>query len=453
MLTRARRRRSSRSDLRQAGVVPTARAPGRVTIIGDHTDYNGGLSLPMAIDLATEVDLHAEAGQLPRRRSTRTSSPAGPSRLPLGDTAPVADEPPGGRTPPRSTPPSSGGHAPRSPARCPSVRASPRAPPSRSPSCSPSATTTTRSHSPAPARRPSAPRLARRAARSPRDRRRQPGHALLIDFATLETHPVARARRGGLRHRAQRVARACSRPPPTPPGGPSASGPRTSWGGRSARCELGDLSALTDPVLRRRARHVVTECARVREAERLLRPGRPAPALGAVMTEGHRSLAGDYRVSVPAVDELVEHLLAQPGRARGPHDRRGVRRVRHRPVPARLARTRSRRARAAAGLAGQPGCRRSASCDVATSASSTPKARPLSIDSAASASPSSRSSTRPATTSAAAALRTPMSRRAPRLALEHGADDPGVEGGVAAAQVGHGRRAQTQARPGPPASR
>jgi galactokinase len=36
-------------------------------------------------------------------------------------------------------------------------------------------------------------------------------------------------------------------------------------------------------------------------------------ALGHVMTEGHRSLATDYRVSVPAVDELVDHLLAQPG--------------------------------------------------------------------------------------------------------------------------------------------
>ncbi len=35
--------------------VPTARAPGRVTLIGDHTDYNEGLSLPLAIDLGTEV--------------------------------------------------------------------------------------------------------------------------------------------------------------------------------------------------------------------------------------------------------------------------------------------------------------------------------------------------------------------------------------------------------------
>ena len=78
------------------------------------------------------------------------------------------------------------------------------------------------------------------------------------------------------------------------------------------RCALGDLSELQDPVLRRRARHVVTECARVREAERLMGRG-DLVGLGEVMTEGHRSLAGDYKVSVPAVDELVAHLLAQDG--------------------------------------------------------------------------------------------------------------------------------------------
>ncbi|MDP4586289.1 MAG: galactokinase family protein, partial [Microbacteriaceae bacterium] len=30
-------------------------APGRITIIGDHTDYNAGLSLPMAINLCAVV--------------------------------------------------------------------------------------------------------------------------------------------------------------------------------------------------------------------------------------------------------------------------------------------------------------------------------------------------------------------------------------------------------------
>ena len=40
------------------GPTVTARAPGRVVLIGDHTDYTGGLVCPMAIDRWTTVTGH-----------------------------------------------------------------------------------------------------------------------------------------------------------------------------------------------------------------------------------------------------------------------------------------------------------------------------------------------------------------------------------------------------------
>ena len=73
-----------------------------------------------------------------------------------------------------------------------------------------------------------------------------------------------------------------------------------------------DAETLRDPVLRRRARHVVTENARVDATVTALRAGDLRTA-GQLMVASHASLRDDYQVSTPALDELVAVLRATPG--------------------------------------------------------------------------------------------------------------------------------------------
>jgi galactokinase len=68
------------------------------------------------------------------------------------------------------------------------------------------------------------------------------------------------------------------------------------------------IEALPTP-LRERARHVLGENRRVVEAAR----GVDARRFGQLMLESHRSLRDDYSVSVPALDALVECIMAQAG--------------------------------------------------------------------------------------------------------------------------------------------
>lgn len=68
------------------------------------------------------------------------------------------------------------------------------------------------------------------------------------------------------------------------------------------------IEALPEP-LRRRARHVVTENERVKEAIECDDP----IAFGALMNASHISLRDDYEVSVPELDRLVEILQSNPG--------------------------------------------------------------------------------------------------------------------------------------------
>ena len=64
--------------------------------------------------------------------------------------------------------------------------------------------------------------------------------------------------------------------------------------------------------LDRRARHVVTENARVLEAVEALRSG-DLERLGALLAASHRSLRDDYQVSVPDLDRLVALAAEAPG--------------------------------------------------------------------------------------------------------------------------------------------
>jgi len=66
------------------------------------------------------------------------------------------------------------------------------------------------------------------------------------------------------------------------------------------------------PVLARRARHVVSENARVREALPAIRAA-DLVALGDLVSCSHRSLRDDFEVSTAQVDALVRLLEARPG--------------------------------------------------------------------------------------------------------------------------------------------
>jgi galactokinase len=74
---------------------------------------------------------------------------------------------------------------------------------------------------------------------------------------------------------------------------------------------VADVDGLPEP-LRRRARHVVTENARVLAFVDALAAGDLAEA-GRLLGESHRSLRDDFEVSTPVVDALVERVAATPG--------------------------------------------------------------------------------------------------------------------------------------------
>lgn len=88
--------------------------------------------------------------------------------------------------------------------------------------------------------------------------------------------------------------------------------------GESVLCKLpvekvdAALALFTEPVLHKRARHLLTEPQRVQAAAKALAAG-DLVGFGAILNEGHRSLAEDYAVSGPQIDFLVQQSQAFSG--------------------------------------------------------------------------------------------------------------------------------------------
>ncbi len=84
---------------------------------------------------------------------------------------------------------------------------------------------------------------------------------------------------------------------------------------REASADLVEVADL-DPVVRRRARHVVSEIARAGAAVEAIRTG-DLPALGQLFAASHASMRDDFEITVPPVDALVAVLTAAIGEAGG----------------------------------------------------------------------------------------------------------------------------------------
>jgi galactokinase len=75
---------------------------------------------------------------------------------------------------------------------------------------------------------------------------------------------------------------------------------------------LDDARSIADPVIRSRAVHVVSENQRVRDFAAAIHDG-DLLAAGALMVASHNSLRDLYLTSTPVMDAAVEQLLAKPG--------------------------------------------------------------------------------------------------------------------------------------------
>jgi galactokinase len=286
-------------------------APGRVTLIGDHTDYTGGLALPMAIDLGIELRADRASDWI----ILGSEEVGGVAELPLTIDDPAAVQPPWARYVAavvlelRPTDGLTGTlHS--------------NLPMGRGLSSSAALEVAVAAALGLNLRDPvAAAQLCRRAEHRAvgvlcgiMDQltiiAAVEGSALRLDCDTLATTPVA------LPAEAEVVIA---------DSGEQRQLETSPYGARRAECGLAearigplrqatphDTEAIDDPVLRRRARHVTTENQRV-DALVAAFAADDLRTAGQLMVASHASLRDDYEVSTPGLDALVQHLRGTPG--------------------------------------------------------------------------------------------------------------------------------------------
>lgn len=285
-------------------------APGRVNLIGEHTDYTGGYVVPMAVHLGTTVALEVGGDEVRLASADEEADAVVPLRVDDPSTLePAWARYVGGVV--AEVAPAAGGHGAVATTLPIGAGLS-------------SSAALEVALALALGFRGSPLELARACQRAEQRASGVPsgimdqlasaaglaGHALLIDCSTDEVTPVR------LPDGVEVVA---------VHSGQQRTLVGSAYAERRAECEraaaiLGplrgataaDVASLGDALLRRRARHVVTENERALAFVEALRSGDP-PAAGSLMVESHRSLRDDFEVSTLALDALVERLQSTPG--------------------------------------------------------------------------------------------------------------------------------------------
>lgn len=292
-----------------AGRVRLVRAPGRVNLIGDHTDYNDGLCLPMAIDRDCVVATRPGDGDRIRARSFDTE---GRVDLPLAGPAP--DPPEWGRFVAAAVQVESAAGRPVEGVELAVASTVPIGSGlSSSAALCVALVLALGADAGTDATRLRAARAAQEVERAATGvpvglmdqlasvfGRRDA--ALLIDIRTLEVDPVPlpATLAVGVVHSGRPRALASS----------AYAERRDACAAAARRLGLPALRDATDADVADDpfARHVVSENARVVDAAAALRRG-DVTTLGALMVASHASLRDDFCVSTPELDQLVEALL------------------------------------------------------------------------------------------------------------------------------------------------